>query len=169
MLRFSLLFAAIVLVLFTAELTPPGQRFVVEPWTGLVARAATSAMKTFDPGVVAAGSTITQPSNGFAVTILAGCNGIEAMIILAAALLAYPAPPRHKLLGLAAGIAAIQALNLVRIVSLFYIGQWNREVFEWAHLYAWQVLIMLDALVVWLLWLKTLPRPSPPPPVAGAA
>ena len=125
-------------------------------------------MKTFDPGVVADGSTITQPSNGFAVTILAGCNGIEAMIILAAALLAYPAPLKHKVLGLAAGIAAIQVLNLVRIVSLFYIGQWNRDVFEWAHLYAWQVLIMLDALIVWLLWLKTLPR-APSPPVAGSA
>ena len=163
MLRFAFVFAAIVLALFTAELTPPGQRFVVEPWTALVARTATSAMKTFDPGVVADGSTITQPSNGFAVTILAGCNGIEAMIILAAALLAYPAPLKHKVLGLAAGIAAIQVLNLVRIVSLFYIGQWNRDVFEWAHLYAWQVLIMLDALVVWLLWLKTLPRaPSRP-------
>jgi exosortase H (IPTLxxWG-CTERM-specific) len=168
MLRFALVFGAIVLALFAAELTPPGQRFVVEPWTALVAKAATSAMKVFDPGVVAEGSTITQPSSGFAVTILAGCNGIEAMIILAAALLAYPAPLRHKLAGLAAGIAAIQLLNLVRIVSLFYIGQWNRDVFEWAHLYAWQVLIMLDALVVWLLWLKTLPR-APSLPAAGAA
>ncbi len=168
MLRFAVLFAAIVLALFTAELTPPGQRFVVEPWTALVANAATTAMKTFDPGVIASGSTITQASNGFAVTILAGCNGIEAMIILAAALLAYPAPLKHKLAGLAAGIAAIQVLNLVRIVSLFYIGQWNRDVFEWAHLYAWQVLIMLDALVVWLLWLKTLPRaPSGPDEVAA--
>jgi len=106
MLRFALVFGAIVLALFTAELTPPGQRLVVEPWTALVAKAATSAMKAFDPGVVADGSTITQPSNGFAVTILAGCNGIEAMIILGAALLAYPAPVKHKLIGLAAGIAA---------------------------------------------------------------
>jgi exosortase H (IPTLxxWG-CTERM-specific) len=163
MLKFALVFGAIVLALFAAELTPPGQRFVVEPWTALVASTATSAMKTFDPAVVASGSTITQPSNGFAVTILAGCNGIEAMIILGAALLAYPAPLRHKLAGLAAGIVAIQALNLARIVSLFYIGQWNRDVFEWAHLYAWQVLIMLDALVVWLLWLKTLPRRPPLP------
>ncbi len=158
-----MLFAAIVVALFAAELTPPGQRYVVEPWTALVARTATAAMKAFDPQVMAAGPTIIQVNNGFAVTILAGCNGIEAMIVLCAAVLAYPAPPRHKLLGLVAGIAAIQVLNLVRIVSLFYLGQWNRAVFEWAHLYAWQVLIMLDALIVWLLWLRTLP-----PPVARA-
>ena len=62
MLRFAVVFGAIVVALFTAELTAPGQRFVVQPWTALVAKAATSAMKTFDPGVVAVGSTITQPS-----------------------------------------------------------------------------------------------------------
>ena len=161
MLRFAILFSVLVVALFAAELTPLGQQFVVDPWTALVARTASAAMGSFDPGVFAVGPTIVQATNGFAVTILAGCNGIEAMIVLAAALLAYPAPLKHKLLGLAAGIVAIQALNLVRIGSLFYIGQWNREVFEWAHLYAWQVLIMLDALIVWLLWLKTLPASSP--------
>jgi exosortase H (IPTLxxWG-CTERM-specific) len=167
-LRFGVLFAAIVVALFAAELTPPGQRFVVDPWTAAVAQVATATMSAFDPGVVATGPTIVQPANGFAVTILAGCNGIEAMIVLVAALLAYPAPLKHKVLGLAAGIFAIQALNLVRIVSLFYLGQWNHAVFEWAHLYAWQVLIMLDALIVWLLWLKTLPR-SPSPGIPAAA
>ena len=158
MLRFGVLFAVIVVALFAAELTPPGQEFIVAPWTALVAKVATSAMSAFDPGVVAAGPTIIQRANGFTVTILAGCNGIEAMIVLGAALIAYPAPLRHKVIGLVVGVVAIQALNLVRIVSLFYIGQWNLTVFEWAHLYAWQVLIMLDALIVWLLWLKTLPR-----------
>jgi hypothetical protein len=31
-------------------------------------------------------------------------------------------------------------------------------VFEWAHLYVWQALIMLDVLIVWLVWIRTLPR-----------
>jgi len=57
-------------------------------------------------------------------------------------------------------------------VSLFYLGQWNREWFEWAHLYAWQALIMLDAVVVWLLWIRHVEsrRQAPAgPPVEGAA
>ena len=57
-------------------------------------------------------------------------------------------------------IAAIQLLNLVRIVSLFYLGQWDRQWFEWAHLYLWQALIMLDAVVVWLLWIRAVPAPA---------
>jgi exosortase H (IPTLxxWG-CTERM-specific) len=158
MLRFGLLFVAILVGLFAAELTPPGQRLFVDPWTLLVARVATGAMRWFDPAVIASGSSIVNPASGFGVKILAGCNGVEAMIVLVAAMLAYPAPWKHRLAGLAVGIVAIQALNLVRIVSLFYLGQWDRDVFEWAHLYAWQVLIMFDALIVWLLWLRTLPK-----------
>ena len=43
------------------------------------------------------------------------------------------------------------------MISLFYLGQWNLDVFEWAHLYVWQALIMLDVLIVWLVWVRTLP------------
>lgn len=56
-------------------------------------------------------------------------------------------------------------LGLVRIVSLFYLGQWDMKWFEWAHLYAWQALIMIVALIVWMLWLRTVPEA----PAAAAA
>ena len=101
---------------------------------------------------------IRSTVNGFAVSIEAGCNGIEATIVLVAAIFAFPAPWRDRLIGLAAGIVAVQGLNIVRVISLFYLGQWNMQVFEWAHLYVWQALIMLDVLVVWLVWVRLLPQ-----------
>jgi exosortase H (IPTLxxWG-CTERM-specific) len=80
-------------------------------------------------------------------------------------MLAFPAPAKHRAIGIVAGLCAVQALNVVRVISLFYLGQWSAEAFEWAHLYVWQALIMLDALVVWLVWIRTLPRsPSTPAP-----
>jgi exosortase H (IPTLxxWG-CTERM-specific) len=103
--------------------------------------------------------------SSFAVSIEAGCNGVEATLVLLAAMLAFPASWSRKALGLVAGIAAVQGLNIIRVISLFYLGQWNREVFEWAHLYVWQALIMLDVLIVWLLWVRTLPRDGDEPPV----
>ncbi len=166
MARFLVLFPAVLLALFALELTPPAQQGFVLPWTALVAKASIAAMQVFDPAVAAAGSVITSTKTGFSVVILAGCNGVEAMIVLLAAMVAYPAPWRYRLVGLVVGVAAIQVLNIVRIVSLFYLGQWSREAFEWAHLYLWQALIMLDALVVFLLWLRTLPptgRRAPAP------
>ena len=95
--------------------------------------------------------------NGFAVSIESGCNGVEATIVLIAAILAFPAPWKRRFVGLAVGVVAVQGLNIIRVISLFYLGQWNLDVFEWAHLYVWQALIMLDVLIVWLIWVRTLP------------
>ncbi|MDA9721870.1 hypothetical protein N9U55_01160 [Luminiphilus sp.] len=36
----------------------------------------------------------------------------------------------------------------MRIISLPHLSQWNYAVFEWFHLYLWQVVIMLDVLIV---------------------
>jgi len=76
------------------------------------------------------------------------------MILLSAAMLAFPAPWGRRFGGIALGGIAIQALNIVRIASLFYLSRWNAAWFEWAHLYLWQPLIMVDVLVVWLVWLR---------------
>ena len=167
MLRFGAVFAAVLVTLFVAELTPWGQAYFVAPWTAIVARVTAAILGAFDPAVIASGDVIRSAHNGFAVQILAGCNGVEAMIVLVAAIVAFPAPWKHRLAGAIAGIAAIQGLNLVRIASLFYLGQWHQGAFEWAHLYLWQPLIMLDALVVFLIWLRTLPAQSTMAPAAA--
>lgn len=158
MLRFFLVFVALQALLFGAELTPWAQRFFVVPWTNTLAAISAWIVTVADPDVVATGKVLRSTSNEFAVSIEAGCNGVEATIVLIAAVLAFPAPWKNRLVGLAAGIVAVQGLNVVRVISLFYLGQWNMQVFEWAHLYVWQALIMLDVLIVWLVWVRTLPR-----------
>lgn len=158
MIRFFVLFLVLLGVAFAVELTPWVQTWVVVPWTETLARIATSLVTLVDPNVVASGKVIRSTVNSFGVSIEAGCNGVEAMLVLIAAMLAFPAPWRNRLIGIAVGIVAVQVLNLIRVVSLFYLGQWNRDVFEWAHLYLWQGLIMLDVLIVWMVWVRTLPR-----------
>jgi exosortase H (IPTLxxWG-CTERM-specific) len=166
MRRFAILFVVILLAAFTFELTPPGQA-IVKPWTALVADTSSAVIRAFDGAAQSLGNMVYSSRTGFAMTIEAGCNGVEAMLVLLAGILAYPAPWRSKVIGLVVGAVAIQALNLVRIVSLFYLGQWDLKWFEWAHLYAWQALIMLDALLVWMLWIRALPA-APVPPVDAA-
>jgi exosortase H (IPTLxxWG-CTERM-specific) len=155
--RFLVLFAVIMVVLFAAELTQPVQNAVVLPWTEALARISAGIATLFDSHVAALGRILRSTSNGFAVSIEAGCNGIEAAIVLIAAIVAFPAPWKHRAIGILAGLAAVQALNVLRVISLFYLGQWSLPVFEWAHLYLWQALIMLDVLVVWLFWIRTIP------------
>jgi len=158
MLRFMLTFIGCLLGLFVLELLQPVERHLIEPFTAGLARICVWLVGLFDSDVVAYGKILQTASGSFAVSIERGCNGIEAVIILVAAMLAFPASWKHRLAGIGAGFLAIQALNLVRIISLFYLGQWNRLWFDWFHLYLWQALIILDALVVFLLWLRWLPR-----------
>ncbi len=176
MLRFFAAFVVLQAVLFGLELTPWAQEYFVVPWTNALAAISAWLVTVVDPGVASAGKILRSTVNGFAVSIEAGCNGVEATIVLVAAMLAFPAPWKNKLVGLAAGILAVQGLNVVRVISLFYLGQWNMQAFEWAHLYVWQALIMLDVLVVWLVWVRMLPRsgdsggpPGGPPVVRSAA
>jgi len=157
MKRFAITFVVLLVASFAFELTPPGQAIVV-PWTNFVADASAAVITAFDGDAASQGKTLFSRKTGFAVTIEAGCNGVEAMLVLLAGILAFPAPWKSKAIGLVAGAVAIQALNLVRIISLYYLQRWNHAWFEWFHLYLWQALIVLDALVFWLIWLRWLPR-----------
>jgi exosortase H (IPTLxxWG-CTERM-specific) len=163
MARFFVGFLIVQALLFGAELTPWAQRWFVVPWTDTLATISADIVKLFDPQVVADGKILQSSRNGFAVSIEAGCNGVEATIVLVAAMLAFPATWRRKLAGLAVGIVAVQGLNVIRVISLFYLGQWSEQAFEFAHRYVWQALIMLDVLVIWLVWVRTLPRAAPAP------
>lgn len=157
---FLLVFFGVQLVLFTLTLLEPVRRALIVPFTESLALVSSWLMTRLDPAVLAEGVLIQNRHTGFAVEIAAGCNGVEPMIILLAAILAFPASLRQKLQGIVIGFVAIQALNLLRIVTLYYLGQWNQTVFEWAHLYVWPALILIDALVVWLLWVRYLQRPG---------
>lgn len=145
-------------VLFTLELWHPVRKAVINPFTAGLAFISAWLVGIFDKGVQSSGIVLHHIPNDFAVSIEAGCNGVEAMIILAAAIVAFPSSWKHKLIGLGLGFVAIQLLNLLRIISLFYIGQWNYAIFEWTHLYLWQALIIMDALIFWLAWMRMLPR-----------
>lgn len=158
MIRFFILFVVLLVGLFSLELLHSAEKYFIIPFTSVIADISVWIVKYFDPDVVAHANVIRDRVTGFSVRIERGCNGIEALIILFAAIFSFPAPLKNKLIGFSIGFFAIQALNLVRIVSLFYLGQWNRVAFEWFHLYLWQALIILDALVVWLIWLRTLPQ-----------
>lgn len=156
MLRFFLVFLALQLGLFGLNMLNVVQQAVVLPWTSLLAQICAYLVTTFDATAMSAGKVLWNPSNGFGVSIEPGCNGIEACIVLFSAVIAYPSSWRAKLAGILIGFVAIQGVNIVRVISLFYLGQWNDTAFKFAHEYLWQALIMIDVLIVWLLWVRSI-------------
>ena len=162
MKKFILLFVVLLLAFFYIEQIPSIQKHVIEPFTYGLARVSAGVAQVMDSDVYSSQDMLASRSSGFAVVIRPGCNGVEAMVILLAAILAFPATRRSKALGLAVGVVAIQLLNLVRIISLFYLGQWNTEIFEFSHVHLWPALIILDALLVFMIWIHRQPKPQPP-------
>lgn len=160
MTRFIVIFTVALVGLFTLELLDPVQAAVVQPFTGWLADISVALITPFDDNVVSYGRVIRSTTTQFAVSIEAGCNGVEAAIVLIAGVLAFPARAHHKCIAIILGFLAIQVMNIARIISLFYIGQWNIDIFTWTHLYLWPVLIMLDVLVVFLVYLRHLNRPG---------
>ena len=151
-------FISTLLILFTLELLGSVQQFIVQPFTENLAAVTAMLLHVFDSDVTSSGIVLGSLSKGTAVAIQAGCNGIEAIICLTAAILAYHSTWKEKFIGLILGFLAIQSLNIVRIISLFYLLQWNKMWFEWAHLYAWQALIFLDVLIVFVMWIRWLAK-----------
>lgn len=158
MARFVLIFAAVLLTLFGLEMTTVAQQQVVEPFTSMLARISAAIISPFDDSVVAYGKVLRFQDTGFAVSIEAGCNGVEATIVLIAAVVAFPAPWKARLVTIVSGFLAIQILNIARIISLFYLGDWDLTIFSWVHLYLWPALIMLDVLLVFVIYLHVLAR-----------
>ena len=161
MAKFLLIFCSVLAVLFAIEMLNPVQEAVIHPFTAVLADVSTAVILPFDDTVIAQGRILRDATTGFAVSIEAGCNGVEAAIVLIAGILAFPASIQHKVIAILAGFLFVQALNIVRIISLFYLGQWNYTVFEWFHLYLWPVLIMLDVLVVFAIYLQWLGKRHP--------
>jgi exosortase H (IPTLxxWG-CTERM-specific) len=165
--RFVVIFVVTLVTLFAIELMNPVQEHVVVPFTGMLAKISAALVAPFDDTVIAYGKILQFKDTGFAVSIEAGCNGVEATIVLIAAVLAFPASWKSRLVAISLGFLTIQALNIVRIITLFYLGNWDIDIFSWVHLYLWPALIMLDVLVVFIVYLRYLAEKEAVPSAAA--
>jgi exosortase H (IPTLxxWG-CTERM-specific) len=127
---------------------------LVDGFSGDLAAASAGLIQAFGGTCIRHAAVLTNPARSFAMEVRDGCNGINVVVLLWAAILAYPASLKWKLIGLGGGLLAIQILNLFRLISLFYLGQYSFSIFEFAHLYLWELLIIIDAMAVFSLWIK---------------
>ncbi len=139
---------------------------VIEPFTADVARASGAGLNLLGQQVTLQG-TIIQ-GHRFAVNIRNGCNGVEAMLIYLAAVLAFPASWRARLLGLGLGVVAIQLVNLVRVIALYLTGVYFPKIFDASHTVIWQSIVILFGVLLWILWANRWATPAPLEPLASS-
>jgi exosortase H (IPTLxxWG-CTERM-specific) len=99
-------------------------------------------------------------SKQFSVAIKKGCDAVEPMALFMAGIIAFPVSVRKKLPGILVGLMIIFFLNIVRIVVLFLTGIYAQSLFETMHVEVWQMIFILVAIAIWLLWLRWAVRKS---------
>ena len=154
--RACIIFAACIGV-FTFALTMLMRGDALVALQDFTAGATGFFVNLFGSEVQVDGSIISSPS-GTPLEIIPECLGIISMAIYASAVLAYPCRIKQKMLGIAIGIVALFALNLVRTVSLFYIGSHFPDFLDTAHVLIWQSVMILAAIALWLFWVEKLAR-----------
>lgn len=150
--RFLLRYVVILAAGFAILATTPVDLHVVNPYTTFVAHEAKVVLNALGEGATVAGQSLRSPR--FAVVIYNGCNGLEAMLIFVCGVLAFPTGWRRKALGVVLGFLAIQIVNIVRIVSLFYTGVFKPAWFSTTHVFVWQSVIILFGVLLWLVWVQ---------------
>ena len=124
---------------------------VIVPFTAGIARTSGALLDVIgENDVSVAGTVIRSPR--FAVNINNGCNGVEAMLILLASILAFPASMKARVTGLLLGALAVQLLNAVRIITLYLLGAYQPRLFDLFHTAVWQIVIILAAIGFFLVW-----------------
>ena len=163
-LTFLILFVVILGGSFTLISVNWVNDHVIEPFTGGIARVSGATLDLLGQDVRMQGTIIR--GSRFAVNIRNGCNGVEAMLIFLAAVLAFPATWRSRLLGLGLGILAIQVVNLIRVVALFLTGIYFPRLFDASHTVIWQTLVILSGVLLWIFWANRFAAPPSAEPAA---
>jgi exosortase H (IPTLxxWG-CTERM-specific) len=148
------LFALLAVALFSVLATPWAERLFVQPFTQALVDVSALVLTPFDPRVQAQGDILRFADGVGAVQVLAGCNAVEVCALLTAAILAFPGRLRDGLVGAAAGVAALQVVNLLRIISLLYLSRGSESLFEFFHHYVWDAMIGLEGLLVFFFWTR---------------
>ena len=152
-----LIFLSIFAVLqfgYTAARGGPLERLVIDQ---TAVKVAAWIINLVDEGanVVAQGSRLRSP--GGTINILAGCEGVDALLLLGAAMVIAPISGGRRIQGLLIGLPAVFALNQIRIISLFYAFRVDAEAFNLLHGTLLPMLIVAAIAAFFIYWCARAP------------
>lgn len=149
-LRFALYTIVIFLLLYALHVP------VVVPFTRAIAALAYACLTLLGAHAWVQGASVGIP--GFAVEIKNNCNAIYEIGLLSAAVVAYPASWRERLMGVGIGAGLLYLANLFRVLALIGLGRYFPGGFQLAHLYLFQAGFLALVAACWLIWLSRLRR-----------
>jgi exosortase H (IPTLxxWG-CTERM-specific) len=153
------LFAFQIILFYLFYFNPRVQVNILTPLINLYADISSHILNLAGQKTSVSGDLIY--STRFSVAIKNGCDAVEPMALFVAGIIAYPSSIRKKLVGIFPGIITIFILNIIRVVALFLTGVYKQSLFELMHVEIWQMIFIMIAVGMWLLWLRqTSSKPS---------
>jgi exosortase/archaeosortase family protein len=92
------------------------------------------------------------------------CSGVTIGWLLLAAIFAYPSARWAQITGFLAGLGVLLVVNVLRVVSLFWVGAFFPGTFDSIHEQYWPVLLIVVTVylfALWLLWVQGMVKRSP--------
>jgi exosortase family protein XrtM len=99
----------------------------------LTVKPAVSLINTLSPSIHASALGNQIKAKGGGLVIKLGCEGVEALFILIAAIVNAPLSRMAKLNGILWGTLLIFVVNQARIVALFYAFRADKSIFYFLH------------------------------------
>jgi exosortase H (IPTLxxWG-CTERM-specific) len=149
-IRFCALFALFTALAFAVLYA--GQNVLVVPLNRHLAWMTEKFLRLVGVHATSTGGVVSL--TGFAVEIKNNCNAIYEVGLYTAAVWAYPASWRDRLMGTLIGAGVLYVINFLRIMTLLTVGLLYREWFEATHLYAWQAIFLLVVGTCWIAWVS---------------
>ncbi len=97
----------------------------------------------------------------YSVRIAQECSALEPTALFLAGVIALQVRRGTRWKGILAGILLLAITNIVRIVTLFYVGLHKPQYFDVVHIDVWQALFVVLAIgywAVWAMWATKVPR-----------
>ncbi len=119
-----------------------------------IAGASATVLRVLGDDASTVGTSILSPR--YSLNIDRGCDAIQVSALFFFAVLVWPLSVSHwrRASGIAIGTLLLAMLNLVRIVSLYYIGIYLPGAFEAIHIDVWQPAFIVVTLLLWVIWVR---------------
>jgi exosortase/archaeosortase family protein len=128
----------------------PLKRLLDRPLSYCFAWLSCGVVRLFQSQVELSEATITGPY--FSLEVIPACTGFAVFWVFACAVIAFPARWSARLRGVLLGGLTIACFNVVRLASLYFIGESYPELFDDAHLYVFQGLLIILVAAYWYVW-----------------
>lgn len=157
-LRVVLVFLALLAVfngLYQAEKRLSGRYFDI-PYSSLVTRSVAHLGVWLLPFPVVLKGDIALGTERSSVVVRGGCNGIEAIFLMVAGILAVPAPWHRRLLATAIYLPVLYVLNLFRVLMLVYVVVTYPAHFDTFHHQVGQGVMVIVVMALWVHYVRRL-------------